>query len=87
MAISSLSAKLDFPNQPAVDVLSVWLRIHDSGGMFSFMMSIQIVIKQAMNFNEFNEARSLQSKGILKCQACPDIKLYPPMPNSEASER
>jgi hypothetical protein len=49
-------------------------------------MSTQIVIKQALNSKEFNDVRCRQSTGSSKCHALPDTILYPPMPNSEASD-
>jgi hypothetical protein len=40
-----------------------------------------------MNSREFSEVWSQQSIGSSNCQACPDVMLYPPIPNSDASDR
>jgi hypothetical protein len=50
-------------------------------------MSTQIVIIHAINSSEFNEVLSRQSIGISNRHASPEVMLYPPKPNSEASDR
>jgi hypothetical protein len=84
---SSVSAKLDFLNQPAAEVLSVWLRIHDSKAILSVSRLIHIVIIPAKNSREFREVLNRQSRGSLNLQASPDTMLYPPSLNSLASEQ
>jgi len=43
------ASKLLFRSQPSAEVLSVWLRIQDSGGRRWWMMSTQIVMMHPIN--------------------------------------
>jgi hypothetical protein len=81
------SLKFDFLSHPVADELSVWLSIQDSGFILLLVMSIHIVITLAINSSEFRDVRSRQLIGNSNLQAEPVAKLYPPTPNSEASER
>jgi hypothetical protein len=85
-ASSSESEKFDFRSQPFAEVLSVWLRMQSSGLISRLNMSTQIVMTQAMNSKEFSEVRSRQSTGSSNLQADPEVNLYPPNPNSDASD-
>jgi lipid-A-disaccharide synthase-like uncharacterized protein len=49
--------------------------------------SIQIVITQARNSRELSVTRNLRWVGISNRHAKPELILYPPIPNSEASKR
>jgi hypothetical protein len=44
------------------------------------------VITQAINSKEFNDVHRQHDKGSLNLQALPVMMLYPPIPNSDASD-
>jgi hypothetical protein len=87
MIESSSPEKFDFLSHPDADVLSLWLNIQSSGDILFSRMSTQMVITLAMNSNELRDDRNLKFIGNSNLQALPDMRLYPPIPNSDASER
>ncbi len=91
MISSDSPAKFDFWSQPAAEELSVWLQMQSSSDMSEERISIHMVITQAINSKainskEFIDARKRKFNGSSQRHAYPEIGLYPPIPNSHASD-
>lgn len=86
MISSDSPAKFDFWSQPAAEELSVWLQMQSSSDMSEERISIHMVITQAINSKEFIEVRKRKFNGSSHRHAFPEIGLYPPIPNSHASD-
>ncbi len=82
----SLSAKFDLCSQPVAEELSVWLKIHNSGSILLCIVSIQIVIRHAINSRQLMEVLCLRCTGSSNLYSMPDVILYPLMLNSDASD-
>ena len=76
----------DFLSHPAAEVLSVWLNMHDSGGILPSKISIHNVMNASKNSNMLRDMQYKQVVGSSNLHAAPDVNDYPPIPCLDASD-